>query len=182
MTASFRTLSTVARVVLWTRLVSQYILSVFKLNIIFFSVSGSQVTASFDSHPIPCPTIRHSQCAILVTVDSPRCCQCTEYRRVLYAMANRSTCVVASDKTSITSHTNYSYLSTPEKNEKMKQLHEASCAAKVKVERLKEKLKKEIDKGVTLETLMTADLHEIMKEEEHQALTGVEDGSFQQLF
>ena len=98
-------------------------------------------------------------------------------------MTSRSTCVVASDKTSITSHTNYRYLSTPEKNEKLKQLHKASRAAKMKVERLKEKLKKEIDKeGVTLETLMTADLHEIMKEEEHQALTGVEDGSFQQLF
>lgn len=92
-------------------------------------------------------------------------------------------CSSTDDRTSISSHTNYRYLSTPEKHERMKLLHRENRAGRERVKRLKEKLSKAIEEqGVNLEADMMEDLQVIMEEEQQQALKGVEEGTFLHLF
>ena len=142
---------------------------------------GTRIVAFYDERPLAAPTIRHSLCSILVPQYEPRCPQCTDYHRTLHAMVSHLSAVEGEDRIAVSSHTNYRYLSTPKKNKRLKLLHATSRACHAKLERLKSKLAKAIDeKGVAVEPSMTTDLHQIMREEEENAL--VEPGSFQYVF
>ena len=147
-------------------------------------LTGTQVVARVDPRLVPVPTIRHAQCSLLVPIANPRCAHCTEYRHVLRSMRSKSKSPSAvSEKTASSSHINYQHLSTPEKHERMKILHQKNRVVHMRLERLKVKLKNAIDsKGVSLDTEVTEDLHQIMDEEEDKAMSDVQPGSFRHLF
>ena len=73
--------------------------------------------ASYDKHSMSSPTIRHSQCTLLVDVSSPRCLRCTKYCQTLQAMKHSSKhSASSSEKTSsVSSHVNNCFMSTPDK-------------------------------------------------------------------
>ncbi len=115
--------------------------------------------------------------------SSLRCQKCTDYRRTLNAMACRVCQSKSTDRTAPSSHTNYRYLSSPEKNDRLRQLHQENRSAHKKIERLKAKLADVIAKrGVSLESETTSDLHQVMQDEEQQALSKFPPGSFQYVF
>ncbi len=98
-------------------------------------------------------------------------------------MMSRNTRTTTTDKTAITSHTNYRYLLTPEKHARLARFHRENRAIRMKLTRLRLQLSKAIaEKGVELDSSMTEDLQQVIKEEEEQALKSVDAGSFQHIF
>ncbi len=88
-------------------------------------LTGTRVVASYDSRALPVPTIRHSECALVVAKEgSLRCQKCTDYRRTLNGMASRVCLSKSAERTAPSSHTNYRYLSSPEKVDRLRQLHQ----------------------------------------------------------
>lgn len=86
------------------------------------------------------------------------------------------------DSTATTSHTNYRYLSTPKKCDRMRALHRDRRASHVKAERLRLRLQEVIaEKGVSLEESLTDDLCEVMDEEEERVMSDVKS-TFQEIF
>ena len=68
-------------------------------------------------------TICSSSCELLVCepVMVQRCKRCSEYRKILNVMISRSK--KDSDKSNPCSHTNYRYLNSPEKMQRLRRLH-----------------------------------------------------------
>ena len=149
-------------------------------NYLFLSSQGTQIIARYDSRLLPSPTIRHCHCSILLDSEAPRCLVCSDYRRVLHAMMSRTS---TSDKTVTSSHANYRYLTTPEKVDRLRHLHKENRTAKLKIQRMKEKLSRVItEKGVSLDEETTEDLHQVMVEEEKKVTKSLEPGSFPHIF
>ena len=156
-----------------------YMSCVLYLFIIILTVGT--IVAVFDTRPLPAPTIRHQECSLLIAKGSVRCAICTHYRHSLNAMLGRSKST--EDKVATTSHTNYRYLSTPEKHQRMALLHKENRVAGMKVKRMKEKLNQFLERsGVQLESSLSSDLCQIMDKEEQHALKGIQPGSFQHVF
>ncbi len=113
--------------------------------------------------------------------------RCRKYRSNLHAMSRHLTCISTEpqtyENTTPSSHTNYRYLSTPEKHTRMKNLHHENRLLSMRLERLKLKMVDTIErKGVELDQNLTNDFQKIMDEEEQKALKDVKPGSFQELF
>lgn len=81
------------------------------------------------------------------------------------------------------SHTNYRYLSTPEKIERLRGLHQESRSAQKKLHRIQVKVAEYIEsRGVTLDAETTVDIQQIMQEHEHHIIRQFPPGSFQSVF
>ena len=81
------------------------------------------------------------------------------------------------------SHTNYRFLATPEKVERLRLLHHEHRLMRKKLTRLQGKLQEAIARQVVCADETTnSDLQAIMKEEEDQVMKLFPDGSFQQIF
>ena len=74
---------------------------------------------------------------ILSSKGVDRCQKCTDYRSTLHALASRECRRTKPDRTS---HTNYRYLSTPEKLDRLHDLRRENRLAHMKIERLRAKL------------------------------------------
>ena len=84
---------------------------------------------------------------------------------------------------SLSSHVNYRYMTTPEKHKRMTLLHKENRSIQLKAIKLKAKLSKVMNKvGVSLNSDLTNDLHEVMEITEHQALKEFQPGTFQHIF
>lgn len=93
-------------------------------------------------------TVRASTCELLTT--SPRCGQCVAYRNTLRSLHHKfmkHQTVSPSHHTNVNSHTNYRYLSTPQKQRRMKVLKQTLDSAKQKIAYLQEQIKQSIDKN-----------------------------------
>ena len=145
--------------------------------------TGTHIIARFDSRPLPWPTIRHSKCEFLVSSGTSRCANCSEYRHILLTMSRRASVGKSTEKTATSSHTNYRYLSTPEKHKRMKSLHRESRVVHMRLQRMEVRLRKAIeDKGVCLDTEVTDDLRHVMESEDDRVMRDIEPGSFRHLF
>lgn len=83
----------------------------------------------------------------------------------------------------VSSHTNYRYLSTPQKQTRMKVLKQTLDSAKHKIAYLQEQIKQSIDKnGVLLDEQLSNDLSGIMKENDSSIAGQFPADSFQRLF
>ena len=97
---------------------------------IFKAAKGKEVKARVDSIPFvsdgkPYPaTICTSECQMLV--KEGRCSACKTYRRTLLTMA-RQTEKKQHDVTSTSSHTNWRFLSTPQKTERVSRRAREVC-------------------------------------------------------
>ena len=92
--------------------------------------TGQHVVAFEDTGTLEFPTIRHSACELLLPHASSRnrCLTCTKYQKTLRCLCSRHTSkeedrVGSSRMSSAVSHVNYRYLLTPEKDERLRELH-----------------------------------------------------------
>lgn len=104
------------------------------------------------------------------------------YRSTLHALASRAKYHdrVQPDHTS---HTNFRYLTSPQKIERLHYLKQQNIAAKYQIDKLKAKLANvTVSQGISLDANTTTDLHQIMMDEEKSAMHTFPEGSFQQIF
>lgn len=87
------------------------------------------------------------------------------------------------DVTSASSHTNYRFLSTPEKVSRMHSLRKRNKALMAKVTRMKARLESLIkEKGVILDDSTSEDMQVIMEEEDKTITDKYPEDSFQYIF
>ena len=126
-------------------------------------------------------TVRTSICELIV--EGLKCEKCTKYRSVLRAMYSRQKKIASSDRTTTSSHVNYRYLSSTEKNQRMANLHAELAQQRRKVAALKERVKKLTEeRGVTVDEQLNDDLHSIMSELTKEVESNYPEGSFQRIF
>ena len=84
---------------------------------------GENRVAVIDATRTGQSTLFHVDCEILIQPSNNRCIACTKHRKLLTAMKARKP--KDTDKTDPSSHTNYAFLSTPEKDERLHRLQQA---------------------------------------------------------
>ena len=97
---------------------------------------GTEVVAFLDSARTGIPSLFNIKCEVLIepTTRIAKCQTCKNYRKSLAAMASRCHKDVCSHPSS---HTTYFNLHTPEKNERLRYLHQDNKKAKFCIMRLK---------------------------------------------
>ena len=126
--------------------------------------SWSTGTATLDAELVNPPTIRHKHCDILVSKSDTRCSACSQYRGSLRAICSRHS-NRKEDRTAPDSHTNYRYLSTPEKGRRLSRLHTSARNERKKSLRIKAQLTEVTEKsGVVVDPDMHNDIVSVMKE------------------
>ena len=129
-------------------------------------------------------TVRHSDCEVFCSADTTnlrRCPCCKKYRSQLHVMYSRQS--KASDRVSHDSHTNYRFLSSAEKDERLHNLQRAKVAEGKCNKRLSEKLSELIDKdGVSLTEQDTSDMASIFENVSDNVTKNFKESSIQQIF
>ena len=125
-----------------------------------------------DTESLGYPTIRHSECELLVphTTSKCRCSKCTKYRKTLRALVSRQShseqqagCDYS--KTGAESHVNCRFLTVNEKDERLRELHTQHRNTTKRLRRLEEKLSFAIEqKGISVDESVHSDLKQIMQE------------------
>ena len=116
--------------------------SLFEIIAVLLCV-GKKINAYFDSHYL---TIRHSDCDWLIqnVSHSNRCPACSQYRDSYLRSKLRSlqtrTDETTASSCSVSSHTNYRYLDTPEKLKRMKNLQALVTKQRKKLSNYEERL------------------------------------------
>lgn len=143
------------------------------------------MTAYIDKSLPPLPTVRHKSCELLLPEGSStlRCGACTLYRNGLRASVKRAKSQDRSQLTDPSSHVNYRFIRTPEKDSRLHELHRRDRAIKKRLFRLRNKLDDITMKfGVLVDNHMTSDLVEIMKTHKDQVLSHHSENSFPHIF
>ena len=114
-------------------------------------------------------TVRHENCEFFVSQKSKslgvvkRCARCNEHRRTMNRMLLRIES--SHDRCHPQSHTNYRFLSTPEKNKRLQQLHQQSRINQQRAQRLKVCLERATElRGTVVDEDLHSDLKQIMEE------------------
>lgn len=106
-----------------------------------YAGTGTLPVAHIDRRLADSPTIRHKDCEVLVAEREMRCPACTGYRPSLRAISSRDLRAVEADqRTAPDSHTNYRYLSTPEKDRRLSRLHAATRNTKKSITHMQARL------------------------------------------
>ena len=128
-------------------------------------------------------TVRTSGCEWLVKGN--KCEACRSYRSVLRAMAsrNRKNSGSETERTCPSSHVNYRYLSSTEKDKRMANLHTELAKERRQVALLREKVKKlNEEKGVQVDQELSDDLSGIINDMTGQVESQHPEDSFQRVF
>ena len=135
--------------------------------------------------------IRHVKCLYIFNSDSKRtqrCPVCSHYRsNYLRRSLNR---IKKEDKENVhknschpSSHTNYRFLSSEQKNERVRTLHEQVCLKTKVISSLRERIcHLTASGGIGLDSTTSKDLHEIMKTHSATVLSSHLEDSFQAIF
>ena len=136
--------------------------------------------ATVDSTRAGFPSIYHVNCEVLISRGSKRCSYCKNHRKSLCAMACRD---LKDERTDPSSHTNYGYLTSAEKNERMSRLHQENRKLNAKVTQLQEKLSAITERdGITLSDELHNDMKKMASACTKQVYSSYPEGSFQRLF
>lgn len=145
--------------------------------------TGKNQVASHDKK-----TIRTTSCDIIClpgAASEIRCSSCAQHRKTLNSMLCRHVKSEASgiDKGSPSNHTNYRYLTTPEKVQRLQRLHQSTRLCRKQVGRVKARLAAAIEKrGILVDSELHDDLTVIMKENSAQVLEAYPPDSFARIF
>ena len=154
--------------------------------------SNSNITVAFTDTTYPVSlngevysrTIRTVACEILV--HGPKCEACKNYRsalRSLHSQWVRQLKAGTEKHTAVSSHTNYRYLRTPQRKERMSKLKAEIKSKRNEVERLKIRLKEVTEKkGICIEKELEGDLQTIMLEKTEEIQQKYAENSFHRLF
>lgn len=140
--------------------------------------------ASLESDTLGFSTIRHYSCELIIGEKAGiRCEKCERYRKSLTSMLNRPQRESTSDRVKPTSHTNFSKLSSPEKNDRLHNLHHANRLMKQQLERIKRRITQVIEQdGIMVDETTHSDFKTILEENAKRTTTSFPPGSFQHLF
>lgn len=147
---------------------------------------GTQRIAFYDSSGGG--TIRCEECHIILPPSESRnrCGVCEEYRQVLNRMVYRMNNENKSrdKRVDCQSHTNYRFLIPPEKDERMKNLHQQLRLTKQQLSRLHEKLNALVEdrNSVEVDDDLNQHLSETVKDSTDLIAKSYPEGSFAMLF
>jgi hypothetical protein len=127
--------------------------------------------------------IRHTSCELLVQpYGVARCKKCRDYRKALYAMLSRHQSRHC-DSCDPGSHTNYRYLISPEKKERLARLQHQHCTDQQIIARLRAALDKAIEeRALSVGDDLHAYCSQIVKECSSKVIREHPVGSFARLF
>ena len=112
--------------------------------------------------------IRHDNCSIFVQSHQLRCATCSEYRQTLNRMYYRAQNQVDNNRISSSdpkSHTNYRYLQSSQKDERLTQLHNQARFDQQKIEILKMHIQKLVEeRSVAIDEDIDEELRDIILE------------------
>lgn len=134
-------------------------------------------------HEFPWPTVKHVNCSLLLDdKDSQQCSSCKSHRKILLVqLSRRKESSLSHVDTS--SHTNYRFLSTPEKIQRMRLMKRDSKILRLRCDGLMNKLAVLMEKrGVYVDENMEKDLVTIMETNSANIESEFPDDSFQKLF
>lgn len=148
------------------------------------------VVAKLDNHSsvilngmqYPC-IVRSNNCSILCL--GVKCSACVEYRASLRMLYRRWSSRNLSEKSRIDarSHTNFRYLSTPEKTQRLKELQKKRKVCVKTTKRLQDRIAKLIvSNDITVDEGLNSDLTTIMEENTENINKNFPEGSFHRLF
>ena len=102
--------------------------------------------ATIDSIRTGVPSIYHVCCEVFISklITPSRCTVCKKHRKSLLTMA---LCDQKDERVYPSSHTNYSYLSIPEKDERLHRLHTQCKISRLRIVRLEKKLLESIEES-----------------------------------
>lgn len=130
-------------------------------------------------------TVRHMECQKLLPPNHPceRCSRCDSYRKTLRTILSRSSQEGGSDRSHPSSHANYRYLTSPEKNERLHRLHNLTRSSAKQLQRMKDKIAKATEaKGIEVDTTLQDDLLEIMSNNTERVTAKHPPNSFPTIF
>ncbi len=129
-------------------------------------------------------TIRTTACEMLV--QGLKCEACQTYRhtlRALHSQWKQQAELDVEKHASVSSHTNYRYLRTPQRTKRMSNLRTEVKTKRNEIERLKSKLKESTEKrGICVEKQLDNDLETIMHEQTNEINQQYAQDSFHRLF
>ncbi len=136
--------------------------------------TGTALVAYHDTSAILGHTIRHVECALaLGNEDGDRCKTCTHYRQTLKVLSlrERQRTDTVSKRTDPRSHTNFRYLTSPEKIDRLHGLHHQHRLSQKKLARLQAKIEEVVQRqAISVDDTTTDDLRKVMEEEEEQMM------------
>ena len=138
--------------------------------------------ATVDSVRTGVPSIYHVSCEVLISklVTPAWCAPCKKHRKSLLTMTLRNQ---KDERVHPSSHTNYSYLSIPEKDERLHRLHTQSKISRLHIARLEKKLLESIEEsGVPLDQDLDEDMKQIIADTSEEIDQRYHPQSFQRLF
>ena len=138
--------------------------------------------ATIDSVRTGVPSIYHVCCEVLVSKSMipSRCAVCKKHRKSLLTMTLRDQ---KDERVHPSSHTNYSYLTTPEKDERLHRLHTQCKISRSHIVRLEKKLSESIEEsGVHLDQDLDKDMKQILADTSEEIDRCYHPQSFQHLF
>ena len=142
---------------------------------------GTCVVAYFDQIYL---TIRHVDCkwTLRLNAKSQRCEECRKYRYVLRSgLRNLNSFQSDHNKCATDSHTNFHYLDTPEKFERMRNLHKLVCSQQKRITQLQHTLDRYIQTdGVKVDDVTNRSLYTIMTKNSSAILSA--DEHFKSIF
>ena len=132
-------------------------------------------------------TIRCADCLLFsqASSESHRCDQCRLYRKTLFSLLTRHQQRQSSptDRTDPTSHVNYRFLTSPEKEERLQRFHHMHRIDQQKIARLQAALNVAVKgRGVVVDEDLHQDLKRIIQENEKSISATYPSGSFARLF
>ena len=143
---------------------------------------GTNTVAAIDKTRTGYFSIYHAECDILITSDQEcsQCKCCKKYKKTLTAMLSRR---LKDQKTHPSSHTTYANLSSSEKDERLRNIHQENKKANLRISRLKQKISDVTSQdGVLLDDEMHKDMKAMMNASTNQVHSMYPEGSFQQVF
>ena len=136
----------------------------------FVFLTGKLVVAYEDRKTLEFPTIRHTECELLLCDSNSgnRCSACVKYRKTLRSLCSRhrkKSKLDLSRMTSVNSHVNYRYMRTPEKEQRLRELHGQHRNTAKQLQRVQHRLSVAIqEEGISVDEHMHGDLRQIMEE------------------
>lgn len=148
------------------------------------SLIGSVVVAYVDAVMNPSvPTIRHISCEILLCTQAryDRCMQCSKFRKSLYTFRARQS-ALTDERLEPDSHTTYASLTSAEKDQRMKRLHDSLKQSERQCKEWQDRLDKVLEERGIHDESIHDDMQAIMEEENEGILEKFPEGSFARLF
>ena len=133
-------------------------------------------------------TIRHCSCEWLLSESSADTCStCSSYKKSYLYSKLRSLTNQTQSKLdaacAVTSHVNYRYLDTPQKLQRMKNMHATIVKQKSQIKSLKDKMRQQFHtKSIVVDSELSNDLEQLISTYEKDATKDKSDESFHKIF